>query len=488
MKNEIKIGETTIPILFIGFLLFIILISTVFFTNYNPEYVTTLDIGTLNIFSSVIFIAVCVLGFFSDRNYIFFLPIQLLVMPAPVDDFFPSVLLSSAHDVKQIYFPLITHIDIYLALGILRKFTLFKPKIHKRRFLIHIVLLIMFIVLLTNLLFSADYWDFYLLLAHTYHFRYLVLFLIMSYYYTFSNYENPIVYGILLAIIFVFCESLINTYFTGGYRLTSGTLGNNSYANIMAAIIFYFIYLGKYNQLPRKIIFSVILLLLLIVLATQTRMALISSFCIILLYYIYSLKKNFLFRFIKLIAMISIFVFAYMYGINNNYFPKRYSVNQLFSINESGLVLKHNKESSSMNTRVMLFKTSLNMIEDNPIFGIGVGRFNRYKKDYGFMYNVLIDSHNDLLSLTSQYGIIVGFLFLFCITLLPFFYYFFYLRNKINNKLVFLFIVNFSMFFSGFTNSGLMKHQIFAFLAFNLVVLDSIVNLIRTENSKKFKV
>ena len=133
----------------------------------------------------------------------------------------------------------------------------------------------------------------------------------------------------------------------------------------------------------------------------------------------------------------------------------------------------------------MLFNTSIKMIKDNPIDGIGVGRFNRYKKDYGFKYNVLIDSHNDLLSLTSQYGIIVGLLFLFCMTLLPLVYYLYYLKNKINNKLVFLFIINFSMVFSGLTNAGLMKHQIFAFLAFNLIVLYSIVKTNRIEDSKK---
>ena len=87
--------------------------------------------------------------------------------------------------------------------------------------------------------------------------------------------------------------------------------------------------------------------------------------------------------------------------------------------------------------------------------------------------------------LTLQYGIIVGLLFLFCMTLLPLVYYLYYLKNKINNKLVFLFIINFSMVFSGLTNAALMKHQIFAFLAFNLIVLYSIVKTNRIEDSKK---
>ena len=146
MMNRMQIGKLTTPMLFIG-LFFIILIfaSSI---SYNPKYVTLPDIGLLSIFSLIIFSAVCFLGFVSDRNYIFFLPLQLLAMPAPVDDFFLSVLLTSVYDVKQIYFPIITHIDIYLALGIFRKIILVKPRIYKGGFVLPILLLLMFCLLL----------------------------------------------------------------------------------------------------------------------------------------------------------------------------------------------------------------------------------------------------------------------------------------------------------------------------------------------------
>ena len=119
------------------------------------------------------------------------------------------------------------------------------------------------------------------------------------------------------------------------------------------------------------------------------------------------------------------------------------------------------------------------MIKDKPLTGIGVGRFNRYKKDFGFKYNVLIDSHNDLLALMCQYGILTGLLLLFIITILPLIYYLRYLKGNINNKLVFLFIINFSMLFAGLSNAGLLKHQIFAFLAFNLIVTNSLVSSLK---------
>ena len=131
----------------------------------------------------------------------------------------------------------------------------------------------------------------------------------------------------------------------------------------------------------------------------------------------------------------------------------------------------------------MLFKTSLEMIKEKPITGIGVGRFNRYKKDFGFKYNVLIDSHNDLLALLCQYGLFIGVLLFFMMFILPLYYYLYYLKGKMDNKLVFLFIINSTMLFAGLSNAGIMKHQIFAFLALNLIILESLVYSLKIQNT-----
>jgi hypothetical protein len=39
------------------------------------------------------------------------------------------------------------------------------------------------------------------------------------------------------------------------------------------------------------------------------------------------------------------------------------------------------------------------------------------------------------------------------------------------------------MLFSGLSNAGLMKHQIFAFLALNLIILESLVSSLKIENT-----
>ena len=46
---------------------------------------------------------------------------NILALPACVDNFVPEhVLISALNDSKQVYFPMITHIDIYLVLGIIK--------------------------------------------------------------------------------------------------------------------------------------------------------------------------------------------------------------------------------------------------------------------------------------------------------------------------------------------------------------------------------
>jgi O-antigen ligase len=268
-------------------------------------------------------------------------------------------------------------------------------------------------------------------------------------------------------------------------RLTSGTLSVNSYANIISAILLYFLWLRKYKKISKRTIFFLALLSLIIVIGTQTRMALLSPILVLLVYSIYNLRNNFLIRLFKFLASFIIIIFLYGLLVQTNFIQKRYSIEQIIGVNSENakLELKENSESSSLLTRFMLFKTSLEMIKEKPITGIGVGRFNRYKKDFGFKYNVLIDSHNDLLALLCQYGIFIGSLLFFMMFILPLYYYLYYLKGKTNNKLIFLFIINFSMLFSGLSNAGLMKHQIFAFLALNLIILESLVSSLKIENT-----
>jgi len=486
MKNKIQSEILILFVLVFGLILFYIATSSVFL-NFNNELILLSNLNPLSIASTFLFISITFLGLISDRNYLFFLPFMLLAMPSPVDDIFPSICLTSANDAREIFFPLFTHIDIYLLVGILRKAIISRPNNINSNLFTLIVLVLVMLVLIINLFLSSDIWDFYLLLSHTYHFRYLVLLLILSYYYSYKNFENQIFFGIIFSVVFLLFESVINTYISGLDRLTSGTLSVNSYANIIASIMLYFVWLRKHKKIKKSTMFSLALLSLVIILGTQTRMAFLSPILLLIFYSIYYLKDNFLIRLFKIFISFTLFISLYLVLVQTHSMPKRYKIENVIDLDSKNTMfkVKENSESSSLFTRLMLFKTSLEMIKENPVTGIGVGRFNRYKKDFGFKYNVLIDSHNDLLALMCQYGIFIGVLLFSLLFILPIFYYLYYLKGKMNNKLVFLFIINFTMLFAGLSNAGLMKHQVFAFLALNLIILESLVYSLKIQNTPK---
>lgn len=146
------------------------------------------------------------------------------------------------------------------------------------------------------------------------------------------------------------------------------------------------------------------------------------------------------------------------------------------------IVLEKNHFNASLILRLNHFQTSLNMIKQEPLFGIGSGRWNRYKQYYGSTDNHVMDSHNDFLALASQYGLLMSILLCFYIFIFPFLL--FMRKQSIERdkrKVSYLFIINIVMMFAGITNSGLYKNQIFGFLA--LILVFYIFNL--TENEKE---
>ena len=123
-------------------------------------------------------------------------------------------------------------------------------------------------------------------------------------------------------------------------------------------------------------------------------------------------------------------------------------------------------ETTSIKSRIDLFDASINMIKENSLFGIGSGRWNRYKNKYSSNNNVpkvLLDSHNDYLALWSQYGIPLGSVFAFVIFLYPL-VLFKRIKTFNNGPLSYLFVINLTMGIAAISNSGFFKHQVAALL------------------------
>jgi len=172
--------------------------------------------------------------------------------------------------------------------------------------------------------------------------------------------------------------------------------------------------------------------------------------------------------------------------------PERYSFVQLsdnislddiLNVKKEAQNIQLNHETSSIITRIKLWSTSIKMIEENPILGVGVGRWNKEKHNYGFTENVLIDSHNDFLAYLSQYGIITGALFIYFMFIFPLIIYFKLKKTNYKSKLMGLSYINGGMFIAAFSNAGSFKHQIYGLLIFNIFCLFFYYNYLKNKSS-----
>jgi O-antigen ligase len=443
--------------------------------------VSFFQIGALTIPSVGLFVIVSLLAIWRRKLYFLFLIFVILAFPAPIDDIFPSIPLTTPGDRAQVVFPLITRIDVYLILGILLKYIGGHSQIKSFRLplIIKIFLSLFFLVFVVNCIKSEDLWDFNLLLSYSFHLRYFVLFLILLQLYDIRKYQKQIVYGFVISILFLFFEASINTVMRGSSRLLSGSLSLNTFANISAAIALYFGFLTMKSQISKFLGFFTISICILILIGSGTRGAILALALAYIIIYLNANHKKFVLNFLKIGLGLFSLVIIYFVASSNELIPERFSVNEIskkieinFSkSNLSNIIkVKVTEETTSIKSRIDLFDSSLNMIIENPWTGIGVGRWNRYKNQYSVndsVPNVLLDTHNDYLALLSQYGIPLGLLFAYIIFLYPMI-----LHKRTdsygNEPLNWLFVVNFVMAIAAISNAGFFKHQVSAVLLFSM--------------------
>lgn len=460
--------------------------------------ISFIHIGGLSVPSAVLFAVICGLAAWRRYFYFLFLIFVILAFPAPVDDFFPSVSLTTQQDKQQVVFPLITRIDIYLILGILLKLI-------DRSFRMPAVALSLWLkaaiigytlVLIINALSASDLWDLTLILSYSFHIRYALLAVLLISLYDISAYQKPLISGILLSLAFLLLESMINTLTLGSDRLVSGSLSLNTFANITAGLALFYIFMLRNRLASIWAGFIALGICAAIILGSGTRGAILTLFASWLLVYLFTNYRKLAFNLMKGIFGVLILLVVYLGANEKGLIPERYSYEYLskrikIDLGEDRLSkiveIQFSRETSSIKSRLDLFDASINMIQQHPFAGIGSGRWNRYKNQYSEnnnIPNVLLDTHNDYLALMSQYGIILGLLLAWGVFFRPFSIFRKMLSNSNfqGNPLLLLFVINFSMGIAGLSNAGFFKHQIAAFLFFNLSVLEKYYSKYKHEN------
>ena len=446
------------------------------------------NFGNLTLISVVIFILISFASILKEKYYFLFLVFVLLALPSPIDDIFPSVRFSNIDDSNFAVFPLVTRIDLFLILGILIKLGKIGFKLPQLTLSIFhkIFILLAIPVFYLNLVFSEDFLDVNLILSHTFHIRYYILTILLLSLYDISKYSKEIVLSFVISITFLTIEAYVNTQIKGMDRLTSGSLSLNTFANISASITLFFLYLRKKRKISLKITLFVFTLFLIIIIGSGTRAAFLSFITSFFILAIIESSKKLVINVLKTFFIASLVFYAYFYASNNNKIPQRYSYTYLskkihIDLSEVSLNkifrIKRSWETNSLVTRLDLFESSLNMVYENPVLGVGAGRWNRYKNYYSKnekIEKVLLDTHNDYLALLSQYGIVLGFVMSYLVFLYPRKLFNSLVKN--NSPLKYLYVIPFSMGISAFSNSGFFKHQVAAILILCLVILTKLHN------------
>lgn len=416
--------------------------------------------------ASLIFCIVIAISVKSQRLLCFFLPFVLLAFPIIINNLFPGLFLENQQ--LEVIFPLFTHIDLYFLLLLGYKYLINRRLVFKPIQYINECVLLFLLSSLVNILYSRGFNDVLLLISGMYPIRYCLL--IQLFLANFRiNYEY-LIEGLFFCIFFLFLESSVYTIMSDKNVLSSGSLGINTFGNIVGQItlLLLYYYYTKREKIKNRIFkLLAIVIGLIVVVLSQTRMALLAMFIVsgIIIYPKLTIKYKFLivlligFFLTFLIDMKDLGKYDIKAVFDNISFSSGDELTDIVNVTRTELT-------SSIFTRLKLFQTSINMFSENIFTGIGYGLFNVRKYEYGFDEQVIIDSHNGYLFLLAQLGII-GVLFIYLIYIYPIYIF---IRTKFFHIKCICF-TNLGMAICDLSNAGIFKYSVLSFLLFNSLLL-----------------
>jgi len=362
------------------------------------------EIRLITILAAIFFALACVYGSTSQARYWMVFPIILLVTPNAINELFPSIPMGNSTSYEIPTFSYLTHIDIYLLLGIARyskKNTTFST--------LALPLLIFSSYLITTYISQLPH----ISVMGGFQVRYLILCTIL-----FSS-SRPLEFlkqlktGLLIGALCLITESLAFTLLkTDPSRLVSGNFGTNTLGHILAAVAA-FTFFAAYKPRSKAIIIAV---LVATCIATGTRASIFALLLAVggtILITNKNLHKG-------IIAFYALPLAAYLLI---SFTPQGRS---LLTGLDSVILSSHSVEqaarteiTSSIITRLIVWQGTISIISDNLFFGVGPGVWSYLKESYNIPYESLLDPHNDALNLFSSYGIFATSLFIYFIYIKP---------------------------------------------------------------------
>ena len=414
------------------------------------------EINSLSLLSVPLFLLLSFYSLKDDRYLSIILPFLLLAFPVNINNCFPGVFLESSE--MEVVYPYFCHVELFLLLVLMNKY---REGCQFEVSLLPYILLWTFVIsTITNMIIYADTHYWLLLISGQYPIRILVLILLFVQCVKIDF--DYFVIGICISVLFLGLESFVNTSVKGLEVLSSGSLGNNTFGNVVAQLSCLLLYYITWRKNNRILIFPTLFVSLIILIGADTRMAILSSFVVITFVVFPTFSKR-----IKVAVVIGVIICAY-YVISHSLLSslegKMDVATTMSAIDISSLTdieITATETTSSLLTRLSLWETSIKMFFDNPFTGIGWNLFNVLKYKYGFDIEVIIDPHNGYLLFLSQLGL-WGALWI---------YYIFFRCWIIFKKTCDLDIKTFAIFNMGMTicelsNAGTYKYNVLSFLLF----------------------
>ena len=424
----------------------------------------------------LLFIFLTAFSFFNENCVFLILPFIFIAFPTIINNIFPGVLLSTPKDLGNAVYPITNHIEIFLILLLIKHYMVFGTIKLKLSFIFSLATFLFLFSSFIAMIIAPESQAVVVLGVSIYPVKLILLLqILLSNYHVENRHMSLIVRGLLMSIGFLLLESSFYSKLNAFDYLTSGSLGTNSFGNIIGQIVvFIIVYIYFYNSsINNKLLcFMAILIGLITVILTNTRMALLALVLNLFVFFIPQLSFNKILGISVIIAIVLLFSLQFVdtkkYDSSNITKNIKIDPNQIPSLDLKKIfVVERTYATSSIVTRLDLFQSSLNMFYDSPVWGIGYGNFNLQKYKYGFKERILIDSHNGYLFLLSQLGLI-GLLWIYLIYFMPFFLY---KKYNYNNPIFLLAIINTGMAICDCTNAGIFKNSILSLLLFNSIVL-----------------
>lgn len=181
----------------------------------------------------------------------------------------------------------------------------------------------------------------------------------------------------------------------GAFARQIGSLGNPIVFGLLLQVVFSFLFLAtKYGLLTRWMFRVCLVPLVIMTLATFTRSVWVGAFFT----FIFLLFKTSEQAGAKVFRVLALTVFAL--GVVYSALALSPDIKGRFT------------EDQTANFRIVMAQASINLIMDNPVFGVGQGKFDeaveRYLFDARGVYNTRDTSHVTLLTILAELGIIGG--------------------------------------------------------------------------------